>query len=167
MKKLFTHKFNSGLGWFYTASTERGLALINFGPKSGQTFGTLTKKYYSDYKIVAGGSENRKAERQLRKYLDGKLKKFSLKLDIAGTPFQKKALRKIGAIAYGKTKTYGAIAKSIGHPGAARAVGSVNAKNRLPIVIPCHRVLAVNGLGGYAGGLKLKKQLLNLERIKY
>lgn len=166
MKKLFTYKFNSSLGWFYTASTDRGLALISFGPKSRQTFNSHVKKYYGDYEIAAGGSDNRKAERQIRKYLDGKLKKFSLRLDIVGTAFQKKALKKIAAISYGKTKTYGAIAKSIGHPGAARAVGSVNAKNRLPIVIPCHRVLAVNGLGGYAGGLKLKKQLLNLEKIK-
>ena len=167
MKKLFIHKFNSRLGWFYTASTDKGLALISFGPKSGQTFRAHAKKFYGDYKIETGGNENKKAEKQIGKYLDGRLTKFSLKLDITGTHFQRKTLRKIAAIPYGRTKTYGAIAKAVGHPGAARAVGSVNAGNRLPIVIPCHRVLAVNGLGGYAGGLKLKKQLLNLEKAKY
>ncbi len=167
MNKLFTHKFKTNLGWFQVAATEKGLALISFGPKGGQIFNNLVKKHYGDYKVVSGGSENKKAEKQIGRYLDGKLNKFSLKLDIDGTAFQKKALRKIAAIPYGKTKTYGAVASAIGHAGAARAVGTVNAKNRLPIVIPCHRVVATNGLGGYAGGLKLKKHFLDLENAKY
>ena len=167
MNKLFTHEFKTNVGQFQVASTEKGLALISFGPKRNQIFDNIVKKHYRGYQIVPGGNENKKAEAQIGRYLDGKLKKFSLRLDIEGTAFQKKALRKIAAIPYGKTKTYGAVAKSIGHAGAARALGTVNAKNRLPIVIPCHRVVATNGLGGYTGGLKLKKHFLNLEKANY
>jgi methylated-DNA-[protein]-cysteine S-methyltransferase len=167
MKKLYTHKFNSGIGQIYVGSTEKGLAVISFGRNGRQYFDNLVKELYGDYQIISGGGENRRAEKQLGQYLDGKLKKFSLKLDIDGTAFQKKALRKIASIPYGKTTTYGVIAAAIGHKGAARAVGTVNAKNRLPIVIPCHRVVATNGLGGYAGGLKLKRYFLDLEKAKY
>ena len=166
MKKVvFIHKFKSKLGWFRLASTEKGLAIINFTDPCG--FKSEIKKRFGDFQVKAGGEANKKAEKQIVSYLTGKLKKFSLKLDIEGTSFQRQVLRKVGSIPYGKTNTYGKIAASVGNPKAARAVGSVNARNMIPIVIPCHRVLAVNGLGGYAGGLKLKRYLLNLEKAKF
>jgi methylated-DNA-[protein]-cysteine S-methyltransferase len=84
-------------------------------------------------------------------------------LDIRATPFQKKVLRRVARIPFGKTATYGRVAASVGAPNASRAVGQANASNNLPLVIPCHRVVAANGLGGYGGGLTLKKRLLNLE----
>ncbi len=168
MKKFYTHKFDSTIGPIYLGSTEKGLAVISFGQDGKKYFNHLVKKHYGNYRTVPGESENKEAKKQLSQYLAGRLKKFTLKLDIDdGTSFQKKALRKIGSIPYGKTTTYGTIAEAIGHKGAARAVGTVNAKNRLPIVIPCHRVLATNGLGGYAGGLKLKRFFLDLEKAKY
>jgi len=167
MKKLYKHQFKTDIGQFLVGSTENGLAIICFGSKYKQHFNGFVKKHFGDYQVVPGGNENKKAQRQIRQYLDGKLKKFSLKFDINGTAFQKKVLRKIAAIPYGKTKTYGEIATAIGHDGAARAVGTVNATNRLPIVIPCHRVVATSGLGGYAGGLKLKRYFLDLEKAKY
>ncbi len=166
MKKVvYIHRFKSHLGWFRLASTEKGLAIINF--IDAAEFKSDIKKRYDEFQIKDGGVLNKKAEKQIKSYLAGKLKKFSLKLDIEGTPFQKRVLRKVSSIPYGKTMTYGKIAVSVGNPKAARAVGSVNAGNALPIVIPCHRVLAVNGLGGYADGLKLKKLLLNLEKANF
>jgi len=164
-KSVHLHKFRTELGWFRLASTEKGLAIINFTDPVG--FKTDMKKRFGDYQVKAGGVMNKKAEKQIRSYLAGTLKKFSLKLDLDGTSFQRRVLGKVGSISYGKTITYGKIAASVGNSKAARAVGSVNAGNALPIVIPCHRVLAANGLGGYAGGLKLKKYLLNLEKAKY
>ncbi len=164
-QKLHIHKFQSSLGPFQTAATDKGVALICFGKGSKSTFDSYVKHDYRDCERVTGGAENKKLEKQIKSYLNGSLKKFDLKLDLQGTAFQKRALRKIAAIPHGQIKTYGDIAGSLGNKGAARAVGSVNARNRLPIVIPCHRVVATNGLGGYAGGLNMKKRLLHLEGV--
>jgi methylated-DNA-[protein]-cysteine S-methyltransferase len=164
MKKLFTHKFKTRIGWFHLAETERGVAVVDFPRKSSAFFDAVVKEDYKDRKTAPGGIQNRRAERQIKAYLDGRLQKFSVKLDINGGEFQKKALRRVRLIPYGKTATYGQIAASLGSPRAARAVGSANARNRLPILIPCHRVVASKGIGGYAAGLKLKKFLLDLEK---
>lgn len=83
---------------------------------------------------------------------------------LSGTPFQKRVWKAIQKIPYGKTLTYKELAKKVGSPNAYRAVGSACGKNPLPIIIPCHRVVASNGIGGFTGGLKLKKKLLKLEQ---
>jgi methylated-DNA-[protein]-cysteine S-methyltransferase len=103
-------------------------------------------------------------ERQLHAYFEGKLAQFSLKLDFAGTAFQKKVWTALLAIPFGETRSYGQIATQIGHPQAVRAVGAANGKNPLSIVAPCHRVIGANGkLTGFAGGLEVKAILLKLE----
>lgn len=82
-----------------------------------------------------------------------------------GTAFDHAVWREVATIPYGSTATYGEIARRIGRPGAARAVGHANGRNPIPLVIPCHRVVAAGGkLGGYGGGLPLKRQLLALEQ---
>lgn len=107
----------------------------------------------------------KRAESQLLEYFAGKRKHFDLPLKLAGTPFERAVWRELAAIPYGKTVTYGEIARAIGNPKACRAVGMANHRNRLPIVIPCHRVIGSGGkLTGYAGGLPVKEYLLNLER---
>lgn len=106
-----------------------------------------------------------KAEQQLKEYLLGKRKQFDLPFQLEGTEFQKKVWQELQRIPYGETKTYGEIAEAIGSPKAARAVGMANHKNPIPIFIPCHRVIGVKGkLVGYAYGLDMKKQLLELEK---
>ena len=81
-------------------------------------------------------------------------------------PFYHKVLCEVKKIPYGEVRTYREIAKKAGSPGAYRATGSANAKNMLPIIIPCHRVIGNNGnLGGYGGGLKIKKYLLKMEGV--
>jgi O-6-methylguanine DNA methyltransferase len=165
-KKIYIHKFKTGLGRFRLAATEKGLAIIDF--TNSREFDEYVKKLFGNFCIKkSGGPINKQAEKEIKSYLSGRLKKFSLKLDVTGTPFQKRVLHEVASIPCGQTMTYGRIAELIGHPGAARAVGSANARNLLPIVIPCHRVLAVNGLGGYAGGLKIKRYLLDLENAEY
>ena len=104
------------------------------------------------------------AERQLEEYFAGRRHCFSLKLDPSGTAFQRKVWQALMTIPFGETRSYAQIAKQIGHPGAARAVGAANARNPLSIVAPCHRVVGSTGaLTGFAGGLDVKGQLLALE----
>ena len=104
------------------------------------------------------------AERQLAEYFAGRRKQFALKLDVSGTPFQRKVWNALLTIPFGETRSYAQIAKQIGHPSAARAVGAANGRNPLSIVAPCHRVVGSSGsLTGFAAGLEVKARLLALE----
>ncbi len=106
-----------------------------------------------------------RAATQLREYFAGARRVFDLPIDPRGTPFQLQVWELLRAIPYGETTSYGAIAEQLGDPGAARAVGSANHHNPLPIVIPCHRVIGADGrLVGFGGGLAIKAELLALER---
>jgi methylated-DNA-[protein]-cysteine S-methyltransferase len=105
-----------------------------------------------------------KAEAQLHEYFAGKRKKFSLAFDFVGTDFQKKVWLALLNIPYGQTCSYADIAKQVGNPKAARAVGGANNKNPISIIAPCHRVVGTSGkLVGYAGGMKNKAHLLQHE----
>jgi len=104
---------------------------------------------------------------QLKEYFEGTRKKFDIPLHLEGTEFQKKVWRALIKIPYGKTCSYKDIAEKINNPKGMRAVGMANNKNKIPIVIPCHRVIGANGtLIGYAGGLPIKQLLLDLESSK-
>jgi methylated-DNA-[protein]-cysteine S-methyltransferase len=103
-------------------------------------------------------------ERQLREYLSGKRRDFSIPLDVRGTAFQKDVWQALLRIPFGETRTYGELASEIGRPQASRAVGAANGRNPLSIVVPCHRVIGASGkLTGFAGGLEIKARLLELE----
>lgn len=104
-----------------------------------------------------------KAKEELQLYFQGKLKKFSVKVSTEGTEFQKKVWKELQKIPFGKTLSYGELALKVGGKNYARAVGTAVGKNPLAIIIPCHRILAANGIGGFAGGLKIKRELLFLE----
>jgi methylated-DNA-[protein]-cysteine S-methyltransferase len=105
----------------------------------------------------------REAESQLQAFLDGDLKTFDLPLAPAGTPYRQKVWRALMDIPYGETRTYGQIVAVAG--GSARSVGQANGSNPIPLIIPCHRVVAGSHLGGYSGGdgLETKRWLLGLE----
>ena len=104
------------------------------------------------------------AVRQLREYFAGNRRKFAVSLDLDGTEFQQQAWAAMCGIRYGDTLSYAQQAKAIGKPKAVRAVGSANGANPVPIIVPCHRVIASDGsLGGYALGLTMKRYLLALE----
>ena len=105
------------------------------------------------------------AVRQLREYFAGERTDFDLPLAPHGTEFQRSVWRHLQGIPYGATISYGELARRVGNSKASRAVGSANGKNPLPIVIPCHRVIAGDGtLGGFGGGLPMKQALLALEQ---
>lgn len=102
---------------------------------------------------------------QLAEYFAGRRRAFELPLDLSGgTAFQRRVWQETARIPFGETRTYGELARSLGAEGAPRAVGQALGRNPLPIVIPCHRVVAADGgLGGYTGGLEIKRALLALE----
>jgi len=102
---------------------------------------------------------------QLRSYFDGALTEFDLSLRMEGTAFQRSVWDALLEIPYGETASYGEIARRVGKPGAARAVGLANGQNPVAIIVPCHRVIGADGsLTGYGGGLDRKVTLLQLER---
>lgn len=108
---------------------------------------------------------SQKAYVQLKEYFEGKRQKFELPIKLEGTEFQVKVWKALAEIPYGETISYGELADRIGNPKAARAVGGANNKNPIMIVIPCHRVIGANGsLVGYAGGIEVKKRLIELEK---
>jgi methylated-DNA-[protein]-cysteine S-methyltransferase len=111
------------------------------------------------------GSRFKETIRQLHAYFTGELEEFDLALAPEGTSFQQEVWRGLCEIPYGETISYGELARHLGNPNAARAVGLANGSNPIPIVIPCHRVIGSNGkLTGYGGGLPIKEKLLALER---
>src|SRR6476659_7710787 len=132
---------DSPIGDLFVAATERGLCRISFWPEGmeeslAHTFGP----------------------RVLRTPLD------DVPLDLRVAPFHAEVLAELAQVPYGRTETYGALAAKVGRPKAARAVGTVMHRNPIPIVLPCHRIVGANGsLTGYAGGLDVKLQLLQLE----
>lgn len=132
--------------------------------------GNITQLYFatdvipSDFEITETPLLNA-AFSQLNAYLAGELQQFSLPLAPRGTDFMQTVWQALCTIPYGKTASYKEIAVAIGNPKAVRAVGLANNKNPLPIFIPCHRVIGSDGkLVGYAGGLQIKQQLLDLEK---
>ena len=113
---------------------------------------------------VEDSQANEEAAAQLQEYFSGERQDFDLPLAPEGTAFQRSVWDQLGRIRFGKTLSYGALARNLGMPGGARAVGMANNRNPIPIIIPCHRVIGANGaLTGYAGGLDVKAQLLTLE----
>lgn len=107
------------------------------------------------------------AKRQLQEYFQGQRRQFKLPLAPDGTPFQQRVWQEIQRIPFGTTLTYRELARRLGMPGAARAVGHANGRNPLAIVIPCHRLIGSDGqLRGYAGGIALKQRLLQHEGVQ-
>ena len=105
-------------------------------------------------------------ERQLIEYFAGKRDTFDIPLDMRGTAFQKNVWQALQTIPFGRTLSYGQIAKQLGRPTASRAVGAANGRNPISIVVPCHRVIGASGkLTGFAGGLEAKAHLLRLETL--
>ncbi len=152
-------KLNTRIGAMYLVASDRGIQGIFWSRQKAPLVKSLSGREKAIRVLL-------KASEQVEAYLSGRLKKFTLPLDLVqGTEFQKLVWSELSRIPYGETRSYREIAEKVGKPKAFRAVGTANGKNPLSIVVPCHRVIAANGtLGGYAGGLKLKTHLLELER---
>jgi methylated-DNA-[protein]-cysteine S-methyltransferase len=102
---------------------------------------------------------------QLEEYFAGERTEFDIPMELDGTEFQRQVWRELSRIPYAETISYGELARRVGRPKGPRAVGQANGRNPIPIIVPCHRVLASNGIGGYGGGLPMKRALLAVEGV--
>lgn len=146
-------------------ATKQGICMLEFTDTGRLDMQRTSLKKSFSAKIIEAESEYFEPLRvELNAYFNGKLQNFETPLDIKGSPFQIQAWHALLKIPYGETRSYQQQAHAIDKPKAFRAVASANRKNRISILIPCHRVIAKNGnLAGYGGGLDRKKILLNLE----
>jgi len=163
---LFVQWFPSPLGPLIAGATSDGLVLLEFSDRRAirTQCGALQERL--GLPIVPGTNEHLNVlKSELAAYFEGGLRAFTTPLVVAGTPFEERVWRALLEIPYGQTRSYEAIAEAVGSPKATRAVGRANGRNRIAIVIPCHRVVNKDGrLGGYGGGLRRKEWLLELER---
>jgi methylated-DNA-[protein]-cysteine S-methyltransferase len=156
MSAMSYTRMKSPVGPLLLAGDEGGLRLVYFAT------GRRPKSPPDEW--IEEKAPFKEAIRQLEAYFEGKLKDFDLPLVLDGTEFQLLVWTNLRKIPYGETVSYGQLARRIGSPEAARAVGLANGSNPIPIIIPCHRVIGSNGdLTGFGGGLPVKKKLLALE----
>ncbi len=156
---LFYDQVSTEWGGVLVAMDEKGIRLVKIyeGTKAPVPIFNVWKK--SSIKL-------KNATDQLKAYFAGELKAFDLPLSLDGTPFQVQVWEELQKIPYGETRSYMEMALSMGNDKACRAVGGANGRNPIPVIIPCHRVVGSNGsLGGYSGGLGLKRRLLSLEGV--
>jgi methylated-DNA-[protein]-cysteine S-methyltransferase len=167
MKEIPYIVFQTRLGWMGLVEGEEGVRRI-YLPEPSRA--DLLSRIYREFPGCREGSELLdRARAEIIEYFDGKRNSFDMPLDLSSaTPFQRKVYRAMKAIPPGKIHTYRWLAGEIGNPKGLRAVGSANARNRWPLVIPCHRIVGSDGrLTGFSapGGLDLKADLLKLEGI--
>lgn len=150
--EIFTHIIPSQIGFIQLEATDLGLRQVRF-TKAPPTGGAPPKALTP-------------AVTQLKAYFEGRLREFDLLFDLQGTQFQEQVWAQVARIPYGRTTTYRDIAAALGDVRKTRAVGSANAANPVVIIIPCHRIIGMNGfLTGYIGGLERKAALLQHEGI--
>jgi methylated-DNA-[protein]-cysteine S-methyltransferase len=152
------------IGDVWLAATPRGLFWVNLGPVDDEAVEDSCAGRH-DVSFRKGGQMVEKAGRDLQHYLEGKLRKLSVRMDFTGHgAFSRRVWQATRKIPYGQVRTYGWIAERLGRPNSARAVGGALSRNPVPIFIPCHRVVGSHGgLGGFRGGIGIKKWLLALE----
>lgn len=160
MSDLRRREMDTPIGTLILVASEQGLTNILF---DGETPGAAGLPV--DLPSDATDPNLEAAEAQLREYFEGDRTEFDLTLDLRGTDFQREAWLALADVPYGTTTSYGAQAAAVGRPGAARAIGSANGQNPIPIVLPCHRIIGADGsLTGFGGGLDVKQRLLDLEQ---
>jgi methylated-DNA-[protein]-cysteine S-methyltransferase len=143
-------RYRSPLGWLTIEASDRGVLGISFGERGPHSPAVSA--------LARGHLEAARAA--LRDYFAGRPPQLPA-LDLQGSAFQRRVWRSLLEIPWGEVRTYGQVAAALGDPGAARAVGAANGRNPVAILVPCHRVVGAGGrLGGYSGGLEVKRRLL-------
>jgi methylated-DNA-[protein]-cysteine S-methyltransferase len=155
-KEVFVQTYrachHSEIGFLEVVGNQKGILAINLG----------AEEFESDRDLPECMQE---CLRQLDEYFEGLRQKFSIPLLLEGTDFQKAVWRQLQKIPFGRTASYGDVARAVGRPKAFRAVGNANNKNPIPLIIPCHRVIGSDGkLVGFGGGIWRKEWLLNHEK---
>ena len=164
-------QMDTPIGVLTIESNEKAITLIALPPEAGEH--TLPDNGTRPGPVATGPDDGQLPEplvaavAQLEEYFAGHRRTFDLPLELEGTDFQRSVWLQLAEIPYGETVSYAEMALMVGRPHAFRAVGQANGANPIPIVLPCHRVVASGGgLGGYGGGLPMKRQLLRLEGVQ-
>lgn len=153
------------IGDALVAGTERGICALIIAAHATIPSALDALQHYCPAPLVPDTDALADATTQLTDYLNGARQTFDLPLDLVGTPFQRRVWDALLAIPYGETVTYRDLARALGQPGGAQAVGGAVARNPLSIIVPCHRVLGSDGsLTGYSWGVHIKRWLLDHER---
>jgi methylated-DNA-[protein]-cysteine S-methyltransferase len=151
------------VGTLLVGASGRGLCRISFRPDPEREREELARVFGP--RVLRSSKPLERVRLELDEYFEGRRHTFDLELDLRALPeFNLAVLHELAEVPFGEVTTYGTLAKRVGHPHAARAVGTVMNRNPIPIVLPCHRVIGANGkLVGYGGGLDVKEKLLRLE----
>jgi O-6-methylguanine DNA methyltransferase len=163
--KLYYDSIDLPIGPAFAAATREGLCLLDLNPPS---FGEFMEDVEARFgaKPVEDGRPFLTLWRDLKSYFAGEPVSFTQKLYLRGTDFQKTVWRELLKIPYGNVRSYKWLAAMAGNPKAARAVGNALNGNKIPVIIPCHRIIeSSGGLGGFGSGIELKKRLLQLEGV--
>lgn len=170
---IYKKEISTPIGEMLACATNEGVCFLDFVDSKNyqKLFSSLEKLLNSEIVDITNHKSSKaynivvKLERELKEYFEKKRKEFTIPIITIGTPFQMKVWDELLNISYGKTISYKEEAERINHKKAIRAVANANGKNKISILIPCHRVIATNGkLGGYGGGLDRKEFLLSLEK---
>lgn len=164
-RTVWLERLATPIGTFLAGATDNALCLLEFADRRQlETQLTRLQRNLRCRFLPARNEIIGLAEQQLEQYFSGERRRFDIPLELAGTPFQETVWRALLEIPYGATESYAELARRIGRPTAVRAVARSNGDNRIPIIIPCHRVIGADGrLTGYGGGLWRKQRLLELE----
>ena len=164
---IIIHTFNTPLGEMIACATEQGICLLEFNDRK-----LLDKEFHDIQKllnatIIPGANQHlEQVQKEINEYFNGERKTFSVPLDTPGTDFQKKVWKELLKIPYGETITYKQQAILMGKPKSTRPIANANGHNRIAIIIPCHRVIGVNGdMTGYGAGIVRKKWLIEFESV--
>lgn len=161
METFLLKRYNSPLGAYTLVSSQRGMVCIS---SEGETEALIVKWEKNGVLIQEGNGYNDIAIAELDSYFAGRLRQFTVKLDLRGTPFQCAVWQALCHIPYGETRSYQQVALDVDRPNSARPTGQAIGHNPIGIIVPCHRVIGSDGsLTGYGGGLEKKIALLELE----
>jgi len=160
-ENFFVTSYNSPLGTYTLVSSRRGVVCVE---SPGEAEKRIRRWKRDGIRLQEDGEYNAAVARELDAYFAGKLRRFTVPLDLRGTAFQRRVWELLCDIPYGETRSYGEVAQAVGNSKASRAVGQAIGRNPVSIVVPCHRVIGSDGgLTGYGGGLHRKRFLLDLE----
>ncbi len=164
---LLAQRFDTPIGILNIAVTEVGVCRVAFPVELSGDWLRWFDRHFGELPRLGSSPLLVEAAWQIAQYLRGARTRFTVPLDLRGTPFQLAVWQRLQEIPYGSTVSYSELAREIGMPRGARAVGSASAGNPVPLLVPCHRVVGSAGeLVGFGGGIKLKEQLLELERAR-
>lgn len=168
MKKVIIDYLKTEIGEFIIGSFDEQICIFDFRYRAQREMLNAKICKLLDAEFVEGESSViEESKKQLQEYLQKKRESFDLPLLLVGQEFEKKVWEELLNIPYGKTISYLELAKRIGNDKAFRAVANANGRNSIGIIVPCHRVISSDGsLGGYGGGVPLKRKLLDLEKTK-